>query len=128
VSKGSFSFELSANDSACAPQPALQVRRSVGAPIDRDRTRRRRANREISVGEQGYDPSRVTIHAGVPTRLTFVRANRQDLRHRGGVSEPQHPSRAAVESTGRDRFTPQEAGNIEFVCGINMLRGTLIVQ
>ena len=25
-------------------------------------------------------------------------------------------------------FTPQKIGNIEFVCGINMLRGTVVVE
>ena len=82
----------------------------------------------ISVGEQGYDPSRVTIHAGVPTRLTFVRAT--DKTCGTAVVFPslnirrELPLNRPVEV----EFTPQEAGNIEFVCGINMLRGTLVVQ
>jgi cobalt-zinc-cadmium efflux system membrane fusion protein len=82
----------------------------------------------ITVGEQGYEPSRVTLRAGVPARLTFVRTTDKTC----GIA-------VAFPSLGVRRelplnhpveieFTPQKTGNVDFVCGMNMLRGTLVVR
>ncbi len=82
----------------------------------------------IIVGEQGYEPSRVTLRAGVPTRLTLVRTTDKtcgtavvfpslNLRRELPLNQP-----VEIE------FTPSKTGSIEFVCGMNMLRGTVVVQ
>jgi RND family efflux transporter MFP subunit len=82
----------------------------------------------IIVGEQGYEPSRVTVRAGTATRLTFVRTT--DKTCGTAVMFPslnirrELPLNQPVEI----EFTPPTAGNIEFACGMKMLRGTVVVQ
>jgi cobalt-zinc-cadmium efflux system membrane fusion protein len=82
----------------------------------------------ITVGEQGYEPSRVTLRAGAPARLTFVRTT--DKTCGTAVMFPslnirrELPRNQPVEID----FTPQKTGEIQFVCGVNMLRGTVLVQ
>jgi len=82
----------------------------------------------IIVGEQGYEPSRVTLRAGIPARLTFVRTS--DKTCGTAVVFPtlnirrELPLNQPVEID----FTPQQAGDIGFVCGVNMLRGTVVAQ
>jgi RND family efflux transporter MFP subunit len=82
----------------------------------------------IIVGEQGYEPSRVTVHAGAPTRLTFLRTT--DKTCGTAVQFPslnirrELPLNQPVEIV----FTPPTTGDIEFVCGMKMIRGTVVVQ
>ena len=82
----------------------------------------------ISVGEQGYEPSRVTLRSGIPARLTFVRTTDKtcgtavvfpslNIRRELPLNQP-----VVIE------FTPREPGEVQFVCGMNMLRGTVVVE
>lgn len=83
---------------------------------------------EIAVGEQGYEPSEIELKAGVPARLIFTR-------HVEGAcpSQVQIPALGVAatdlpmhEPTAIE-FTPDEAGTYTFVCGMDMLEGTLVV-
>jgi hypothetical protein len=82
----------------------------------------------ITVGDQGYGPSRVTLRGGLPARLTFVRTS--DKTCGTAVVFPslklrrELPLNQPVEIA----LTPQKTGEIQFVCGVNMLRGTVVVQ
>lgn len=81
----------------------------------------------VTVGATGFEPVRVNVKAGVPARLTFVRTTDEtcatavvfpglDIRRELPLNQP-------VLIT----FTPEKAGTIDFVCGMNMLRGTVVV-
>jgi RND family efflux transporter MFP subunit len=83
---------------------------------------------KILVTEKGYEPNNLTLLAGAPARITFVRTTDKtcgtevvfpslNLRRSLPLNEP-----AVVE------FTPEKSGEIVFVCGMNMLRGALVVQ
>jgi Cu+-exporting ATPase len=80
---------------------------------------------KILVGEQGYEPAKVTLRAGVPTRLTFVRITDKTC-----GTEVVFPSlnvkRALPLNQAVDiEFTPAKTGDIAFACGMNMLHGTV---
>ena len=81
----------------------------------------------ISLGEKGYEPSRLTLRAGVTARLTFIRTTDKtcgteisfpslDLKRALPLNEP-----VVIE------FTPK-AGELGFTCGMNMLKGTIVVS
>jgi plastocyanin domain-containing protein len=84
---------------------------------------------EVTVAVQGgYEPAVVRVKAGVPVRLTF------DRRETSGCSEE-----VVLPDFGLKRFlpafqrttlelTPPKAGEYEFTCGMNMLRGKLIAE
>ncbi len=82
----------------------------------------------ITVGEQGYEPSRLTLRSGVPARLTFVRTT--DKTCGTAVVFPSLNIRRELplNQSVDIEFTPQKTGDIEFLCGMNMLRGTVVVQ
>ena len=76
----------------------------------------------------GYSPSKVTVKAGQPARLAFDRQEASgcsaELLIPGfGVSE----KLPAFERTVIE-FTPDAAGEYEFTCGMQMLRGTIVVE
>jgi RND family efflux transporter MFP subunit len=83
---------------------------------------------KIVVNEQGFEPAKVALHAGTPARLTFVRTTDKtcgtevvfrslNIKRALPLNEP-----VVIE------FTPAKAEEIAFACGMNMLRGAVVVQ
>ena len=83
---------------------------------------------KVVVSEQGYEPAKVTLRAGTPARITFVRTTDKtcgtevvfpslNIKRALPLNEP-----VVVE------FTPAKSGDIAFACGMNMLHGTVVVQ
>jgi RND family efflux transporter MFP subunit len=83
---------------------------------------------KVLVTEQGYDPANVTVGAGTPARITFVRTTDKtcgtevvfpslNIRRALPLNEP-----VTIE------FTPRASGEIVFLCGMNMLKGKVVVQ
>ena len=83
---------------------------------------------KVLVTENGYEPNKLTVRAGVPARITFVRTSDKtcgtevvfpslNIRRPLPLNEP-----VVIE------FTPKSSDEIGFVCGMNMLRGTVVVQ
>ena len=83
---------------------------------------------KVLVTEKGYEPAKLTLRAGEPARITFVRTTDKtcgtevvfpslNIRRPLPLNEP-----VVIE------FTPKASGEIGFVCGMNMLRGAVIVQ
>jgi cobalt-zinc-cadmium efflux system membrane fusion protein len=82
----------------------------------------------IAVTEKGYEPDKVTLRAGVPARLTVVRMTDKtcgteivfpalNIKRSLPLNEP-----VVIE------FTPAKTGDIAFACGMNMLKGVVVVQ
>jgi RND family efflux transporter MFP subunit len=83
---------------------------------------------KIVVNEQGFEPAKIALRAGTPARLTFVRTTEKtcgtevvfpslNIKRALPLNEP-----VVIE------FTPAKAGEIAFACGMNMLRGAVVVQ
>jgi plastocyanin domain-containing protein len=83
---------------------------------------------EIVVNERGFDPARVTLRLGTPARLTFLRTT--DKTCGTEVVFPSLDIKRALPLNQRVQieFTPAQAGDIAFACGMNMLRGTVVVE
>ena len=76
----------------------------------------------------GYTPDTIVVRAGVPVRLQFYRDETADCSARVvfegfGIDVPL----PAFETTAVE-FTPPEAGEFPFRCGMNMLKGLLVVE
>jgi len=82
----------------------------------------------IAVGADGYEPARVEAQAGEPLTLVFTRTTDEgcgdqlviaahDIRRDLPLNEP-------VEVT----FTPTEAGELRFSCGMDMYDGAIVVR
>ncbi len=129
VSKGSFfvraererlGLRPAAGAQSTPPTPGSGARGSAAAVVVQ--------TARITVGEQGYEPSRVNLRSGVPARLTFLRTT--DKTCGTAVVFPSLNIRRELplNQSVDIEFTPQKTGDIEFVCGMNMLRGTVVVQ
>ena len=80
------------------------------------------------VTEQGYEPAKVTLRAGKPVKITFLRTT--DKTCATEVVFPSLKIRRALplNQPVAIEFTPGASGEIGFVCGMNMLRGTVVVE
>jgi Cupredoxin-like domain len=83
---------------------------------------------KILVSEQGFEPAKVTLRAGTPARLTFLRITDKTC-----GTEVVFPSLTVKRALPLNEpvdieFTPAKAGEIAFACGMNMLRGTILVE
>lgn len=83
---------------------------------------------EIVAGDMGFQPRQITFRAGVPARLVVTRRVEDDCSSR--LTVPAYDVDTGLLPLGEPvtvEFTPAEAGEIEFVCGMDMQRGTIAV-
>ena len=83
---------------------------------------------KVLVTEKGYEPAKVALRAGTPARITFVRTT--DKTCGTEVVFPSLNIRRALplNQSVTIGFTPRAAGELAFVCGMNRLRGAVVVQ
>ena len=82
----------------------------------------------ITVGASGFEPQKLELKAGVPARLLFTRTTdgtcaKQVQIPEFGIGKTDLPlgEPVAIE------FTPEKTGPFTFACGMDMLKGSLIV-
>jgi len=82
----------------------------------------------VAVTEQGYEPASLTLKAGVPARLLFTR--KTDATCGTEVIFPDYHIKKALplNQPVAVEFTPKAAGEIAFTCGMNMLKGKVVVR
>jgi plastocyanin domain-containing protein len=75
----------------------------------------------------GYSPSRVQVVAGQPVRLDFHRTDRSSCSEELVV--PEFGIRKFLPSgeTTPVEFTPVTPGSFQFMCGMGMLHGSIVV-
>ncbi|MGE3959917.1 MAG: cupredoxin domain-containing protein [Vicinamibacterales bacterium] len=77
-------------------------------------------------GRPSFEPSRLTLRAGVPARLTFTRTSEKTCATSVVVASLKIKKELPLNEPVSIGFTPSRAGEIAFACGMNMLRGTLV--
>lgn len=82
----------------------------------------------VKVSSAGYEPSRIPAKAGQPLKLAFFRADAQNcgrlVRFPSlGIERELPPGRTVVIEV-----TPRKTGPLAFSCGMNMMKGELLVQ
>ena len=82
----------------------------------------------IRLTEKGYEPASVTLREDMPVRLTFIRTVEEtcgtEVAIPGFNIKRDLPLNKPVVVT----LTPKQKGEIGFACGMNMLKGKLIVR
>jgi plastocyanin domain-containing protein len=76
----------------------------------------------------GYTPDTIVVQAGTPVRLQFYRDETADCSERVVFEDFGIDSALPAFQTTAVEFTPEEAGEFRFRCGMNMLKGLLVVE
>ena len=76
----------------------------------------------------GYSPDVIAVRAGIPVELVFDRQESGDCTSR--VVFPSLQASAALPAFERTmvRLGPQQPGQVDFACGMNMIHGRLVVE
>jgi|GEM_PF-861730 len=86
---------------------------------------------EIAVTDKGFEPDKVTVKKGEPVELVFTRKTDQTcikevVLDTGGSKKIQKPLPLNKPVTIKTKFT--KAGDLKYVCNMNMYSGTVTVQ
>ena len=120
VSAGSFSVR--------AERERLGLRPAT-APVDGgQRSGKSVQTARIELAEQGYEPATVKLRVGVLARLTFIRTTDKTCGTEIVFPSLKIKRALPLKQPVVIEFTPSEAGDIAFVCGMNMLKGTVVVR
>jgi len=76
----------------------------------------------------GYTPDTIVVEAGRPVRLQFYRDETADCSERVVFERLGIDTALPAFQTTTVEFTPRAPGEVPFRCGMNMLKGTLIVE
>jgi plastocyanin domain-containing protein len=76
----------------------------------------------------GYSPDVIVVKSGVPVRLNFYRDETSSCSEQVIFGDFGIAKELPAYKTTPIEFTPEKAGEYTFACGMNMLRGKLIVE
>jgi plastocyanin domain-containing protein len=76
----------------------------------------------------GYDPAVIVVKRGKPVRLKFYREEQSSCSERVIFSDFSINQFLPAFKTTVIEFTPDKEGEFTFNCGMNMLRGKLVVE
>lgn len=113
VTAGLFVFVFTAQSYAQKRQPQAKPRTQTA---------------KVLINEQGYSRTSITLRRGVLTRLTFLRQTDTTCATEIVISEYGIKRALPLNMPVVVSFTPKHSGEIGFTCGMNMMRGKLIVQ
>ncbi len=97
---------------------------SMPKPADEARLQTAR----VVLNDKGYQPGSVNLRAGVPARLTFVRQIEATCGTEIVLADYSIKRDLPLNQPVTVEFTPAKAGELFFTCGMNMLRGKLVVR
>jgi len=83
---------------------------------------------KIVVNEQGFEPAKVALRADTPARLTFIRTTDKTCGTEVVFPSLNIKRALPLNEPVQIEFTPAKSGEIAFACGMNMLRGAVVVQ
>ena len=83
---------------------------------------------KVTVSKKGYEPSEIKVEQGKPVKLAFTRADAENCGGEIVFSKLNIEKKLPVGETVLVEFTPTEASDISFTCGMGMMNGKVIVQ
>jgi plastocyanin domain-containing protein len=81
---------------------------------------------KVSGGE--YQPASFNVQAGKPVRLNVTRDEKPTCGDVLTIPSQNISKPIPVNQVTTIEFTPQQAGDLEFTCGMNMMKGKIVVQ
>ena len=114
--------ETPAADPAPAPAPAATETAAPPPAADGVQT----IDLKVSGGE--YQPASFNVQAGKPVRLNVTRDEKPTCGDVLTIPSQNISKPIPVNQVTTIEFTPQQAGDLEFTCGMNMMKGKIVVQ
>jgi RND family efflux transporter MFP subunit len=116
VTKGSFALR------------AEFERRGGHQPADTSQASSNAQAVRVEVSDKGFEPSRITLSAGRPARLEFVRTSDATCATEVVIPALKIKRSLPLNQPVEVVLTGQKPGEISFACGMDMFEGTLVVK
>jgi plastocyanin len=122
------SFFLRAERERLGLRPASTANASAPPASSRDGRSNGAQTAKVVVNEQGFEPAKVSLRAGMPARITFVRTTEKTCGTEVVFPSLNIKRALALNQPVQIEFTPSTTGEIAFACGMNMLKGVVVVE
>ena len=83
---------------------------------------------KVVVNELGFEPAKVALRAGTPARLTFLRTTDKTCGTEVVFPSLNIKRALPLNEPVQIEFTPARTGELAFACGMNMLKGVILVE
>ncbi len=83
---------------------------------------------KVTVSKNGFEPSEIKVEKGKLAKLAFYRTDAENCAGEVVFSKLNVTKKLPVGETVLIEFTPTDSGDISFACGMNMLKGKVIVN
>lgn len=83
---------------------------------------------QVKVTDSGFEPERLVLKPGTPARITFTRTSDKTCATAVEFASLKMRRELPLNQPVTIQFTPDKRGEIAFVCGMNMLKGTIVVE
>lgn len=82
----------------------------------------------VKLTKEGYQPESFKLKRNVPARVTFVRETDETCGKEVVIKDYDIKRALPLNEPVVVEFTPRKTGEFTFACGMNMIRGKIIVQ
>lgn len=82
---------------------------------------------QIAVTAKGFEPDRIQVSKGEPLQLVVTRKTDETCAKQIVIPDQNIKANLPLNKPVTLSFTPQRAGEIKYVCGLNMVTGTIVV-
>ena len=100
---------------------------TIGTAMNTGIAKPRLQTATVKITERGYEPYILKFRRGVRTRITFVRTTDATCATEIVISEFGVRRALPLNRPVAITFVPHKRGEFAFTCGMNMMRGRLIV-
>lgn len=83
---------------------------------------------DIKVSKTGYEPGSVPLKANEPVTLVFTRVEATECGSEIAIPSLRVRKPLPLNEPVAIEVKPAQPGNVEFTCGMNMMRGALVVS
>ena len=81
----------------------------------------------IEVADSGYKPGKVEVKAGEPVTLVFTRTSEYECGSKVTIPDHKIERELPLNKSVEIPFTPSKTGPVAFMCGMKMMRGSIVV-
>lgn len=83
---------------------------------------------DLKISGAAYEPASIQVKVGVPLRLQVTRDDKPTCGDVLVIPSQNISQPIPVNQMTTIEFTPQKAGDLEFTCGMNMMRGKIVAM
>ncbi len=84
--------------------------------------------KKVMVSKNGFEPSEISFIKSEPIKIAFYRTDAENCANEVIFKDLNITKKLPVGKMVMVEFTPKEAGEISFSCGMGMMKGKIIVQ